>query len=79
HRSPGANPYQTLKNLKNDWEKPETVNKPWKTPNEIYWICGEKTYSELPCKWRESCTLGIIKPSFFTLPRYESNLLGAPL
>ncbi|NWH69018.1 ENR1 protein, partial [Geococcyx californianus] len=51
----------------------------WKAPDGIYWICGKKAYSELPSKWKGSCTLGVIQPSFFTLPRSESGLLGAPL
>ncbi|NWV49717.1 ENR1 protein, partial [Daphoenositta chrysoptera] len=79
HRSPGAKPYQTLKGLKDYWERPEAVNDPWKAPNGIYWICGEKAYSELLRRWRGSCTLGIIRPSSFVLPRSESNLLGVPL
>ncbi|NXU00800.1 ENR1 protein, partial [Buphagus erythrorhynchus] len=75
----GANPYQSLGNLKDFWERPESTDFRWKAPSGIYWICGKMAYSELPCKWKCSCTLGMIRPSFFTLPRSESNLLGALL
>ncbi|RMB94739.1 hypothetical protein DUI87_28852 [Hirundo rustica rustica] len=79
HRLTNANPYYSLTDLKEFWEKPENINIKWRAPSEIYWICGKKAYSELPRKWKGSCTLGMIRPSFFTLPRTGSNLLGAPL
>ncbi|TRZ05990.1 hypothetical protein HGM15179_020303 [Zosterops borbonicus] len=79
HKSSGANPYQSLENLRDYWKDPVNVNIRWKTPGGIYWICGKKAYSELPRRWKGSCTLGMIRPFFFTLPRSESGLLGAPL
>ncbi|RMC05500.1 hypothetical protein DUI87_18693 [Hirundo rustica rustica] len=75
----GANPCQSSGNLKDFWEMPESTEIKWKAPSGIYWICGKKAYSELPHRWKRSCTLGMIRPSFFMLPRSESNLLGAPL
>ncbi|RMC19765.1 hypothetical protein DUI87_03329 [Hirundo rustica rustica] len=48
--------------------RPENIEIQWKAPSGIYWICGKKAYSELPRKWKGSCTLGMIRPSFFTLP-----------
>lgn len=79
HKSSGANPYQSLDGLKTYWEKSDAMNDKWKAPNGIYWICGQQAYSELPHRWKGSCTLGIIQPSFFVLPRTKSNLLGASL
>lgn len=35
--------------------------------------------SELSQKWGGTCTLGVIQPSFFVLPRSRSNVLGTPL
>ncbi|RMB89521.1 hypothetical protein DUI87_34095 [Hirundo rustica rustica] len=79
HESTNANPYYSLTELVEFWDKPENINIKWKAPSGIYWICGKRAYSELPQKWKGSCTLGMIRPSFFTLPRTGSNLLGAPL
>lgn len=63
-KNPGANPYQSLEGLREYWGDPERTNIRWKAPNGIYWICGEKTYSELPPRWKGSCTLGMIRPVF---------------
>lgn len=79
HKSSGVNPYQSLEGLRDYWREPERINMKWKAPDGIYWVCRKKAYSELPKKWKGSCTLGMIRPFFFTLPRSESNLLGAPL
>ncbi|TRZ06436.1 hypothetical protein HGM15179_020671, partial [Zosterops borbonicus] len=79
YKSTGANPFQDLEGLKEYWNEPTKTNTGWKAPDGIYWICGKKAYSELPRKWKGSCTLRMIRPFFFTLPRSESNLLGAPL
>ncbi|NWV58384.1 ENR1 protein, partial [Daphoenositta chrysoptera] len=79
YKSTGTNPFQSLENLRKYWQEPENLRINWKAPNGIYWIYGKKAYSELPRKWRGSCTLGMIRPSFFTLPKSGSNLLGAPL
>ncbi|NXO29857.1 ENR1 protein, partial [Cisticola juncidis] len=79
HKGSGTNPYQSLENLRGDWKELRTINIEWKAPGGIYWLCGKKAYSELPCRWKGSCTLGMMQPSFFTLPRSESSLSGAPL
>ncbi|NXD89042.1 ENR1 protein, partial [Halcyon senegalensis] len=78
-KSPGANPYQSLAGLREYWGDPGKTNIRWKAPDGIYWICGKKAYSELPPRWKGSCTLGMIQPVFLTLPQTKSNLLGAPL
>uniref|UniRef100_A0A8U8AQR7 Uncharacterized protein n=1 Tax=Geospiza parvula TaxID=87175 RepID=A0A8U8AQR7_GEOPR len=78
-KSPGANPYQSLAGLRENWGDPGKTTIRWKAPDGIYWICGKKAYSELSPRWKGSCTLGIIRPVFFTLPQTKSNLLGAPL
>ncbi|NWV15884.1 ENR1 protein, partial [Ptilonorhynchus violaceus] len=79
YEAAGANPFQSIKNLRRYWQEPENLKMAWKAPNGIYWICGKKAYSELPHRWKGSCTLGMIRPSFFTLPKSGSDLLGAPL
>uniref|UniRef100_A0A674H2S3 Envelope glycoprotein n=1 Tax=Taeniopygia guttata TaxID=59729 RepID=A0A674H2S3_TAEGU len=79
YKSPGANPYQSISQLSKYWDKPESITTRWKAPNGLHWICGKKAYSELPPRWKGSCTVGLIRPVFFTLPRSESSSLGAPL
>lgn len=64
----GVKPYQSLEELREYWREPGKTNIRWKTPDEIYCICRKKAYSELPPKWKGSCTLGMIRPVFFTLP-----------
>lgn len=61
------------------WDEPESVKMRWKAPNGLYWTCGKKAYSELPQCWKGSCTVGLIRPVFFTPPRPEHSSLGAPL
>ncbi|NWY76964.1 ENR1 protein, partial [Erithacus rubecula] len=73
----GANPYPSLGELSTYWAEPENTEITWKAPDGIYWVCGKKAYSKLP--QNGSCTLGMIQSVFFTLPRSESSLLGAPL
>lgn len=53
YKSSGANPYQSIKELKTFWEEPENVKITWKAPNGPYWICGRKAYSELQIKEEE--------------------------
>lgn len=78
NKGSGVNPYQSLEELGGYWNEPEKTKIKLKAPNGIYWICGEKAYSELPQKWKGSCTLEVIRPVSFILPRSESSLLGAP-
>ncbi|XP_023784292.1 endogenous retrovirus group 3 member 1 Env polyprotein-like [Cyanistes caeruleus] len=79
YKNPGANPFHALIGLREYWDDPAKSNKGWEAPDGIYWRCGKKAYSELPRRWKGSCTLGIIRPFFFTLPKDESKSLGAPL
>uniref|UniRef100_A0A8C0VC15 Uncharacterized protein n=1 Tax=Cyanistes caeruleus TaxID=156563 RepID=A0A8C0VC15_CYACU len=79
NKQDGANPFHAFLGLREYWEDPAKLNRDWKAPDGIYWICGKKAYSELPKNWKGSCTLGIIRPFFFTLPKDESRSLGAPL
>lgn len=51
----------------------------WRAPKNLYWLCGKRAYVVLPKGWAGSCTLGIIRPSFFLLPRIEGYHLGVPL
>lgn len=55
------------------------TDKYWKAPKSLFWLCGKSAYVMLPKNWAGSCTLGIIKPSFFLLPRTEKKHLGIPL
>ncbi|XP_067407688.1 endogenous retrovirus group 3 member 1 Env polyprotein-like [Emydura macquarii macquarii] len=52
---------------------------PWEAPKNIYWLCGTFAYAKLPPKWKGSCALGYIKPSFFLLPIETGNCLGVPV
>ncbi|NWR42376.1 ENR1 protein, partial [Regulus satrapa] len=79
HRSPGANPYQSISHQRFYWEEPDRIDSKWKAPDGIHWICGQRAYSELLQKWEGTCTLGIIRSSFFFIPRSRSNTLGTPL
>ncbi|NWT92093.1 ENR1 protein, partial [Urocynchramus pylzowi] len=74
----GANPYQSLGELRGYWSEPGNTKTKWKTPDDIYWICGKKAYNKLPQKWKGSYTFGLIRPVFFTLPRSESHSLRIP-
>uniref|UniRef100_A0A8C3QGV4 Envelope glycoprotein n=1 Tax=Cyanoderma ruficeps TaxID=181631 RepID=A0A8C3QGV4_9PASS len=51
----------------------------WKAPRYLFWICGNRAYTHLPGNWSGSCTIGIIKPAFFLLPRNSGQQLGIPL
>ncbi|RMC21964.1 hypothetical protein DUI87_02835 [Hirundo rustica rustica] len=58
HEFTNANPYSySLTELVEFWDKPENIDIKWKAPSGIYWICGKRAYSELPRKWKGSCTL----------------------
>ncbi|NWV49558.1 ENR1 protein, partial [Daphoenositta chrysoptera] len=79
HRSIGANPFQSLENLRQYWQELENLRVTWKAPNGIYWICGRKAYSEFPRKWMGFMHCRHDSTIIFSLPKSESNLLGAPL
>lgn len=49
----------------------------WKASD---WICGQQADSRLPWRWKGTCTLGVILPSFFTLLWFKGDPLEkAPL
>uniref|UniRef100_A0A803WF74 Integrase catalytic domain-containing protein n=1 Tax=Ficedula albicollis TaxID=59894 RepID=A0A803WF74_FICAL len=60
--------YLTTKNSIIRWI-PKEPNKYWEAPKHLFWICGNTAYTNLPGDWFGSCTIGIIKPAFFLLPR----------
>ncbi|XP_033367527.1 endogenous retrovirus group 3 member 1 Env polyprotein-like [Parus major] len=80
---PNPNPLWGDKRLAKFWHHigVDTIEPPgfWRAPINFYWICGRSAYVMLPKDWAGSCTLGIIKPSFFLLPRLEGQHLGVPL
>lgn len=51
----------------------------WVAPEGLFWLCGERAYVSLPGDWEGSCTLGIIRPSFFLLPCNCGQELSIPL
>lgn len=61
--------------------KGDTVDPPgfWKALRKLFWLCGKMAYVMLPRNWVGRCTLGIIRSSFFLLPRLEGHHLGIPL
>ncbi|RMC13280.1 hypothetical protein DUI87_10815 [Hirundo rustica rustica] len=76
----GINPFWGIKEISKYWESPFiTQNTFWNAPEHLFWICGDKAYTHLPRDWAGSCTIGIIKPAFFLLPRQSGNTLGVPL
>ncbi|NXC72033.1 ENR1 protein, partial [Anhinga anhinga] len=72
--------YQNLPEISKFWENITAVHKGfWKAPKGLFWICRRRAYSEMPPKWRGSCTLGVIQPGFFLLPGSEGDDLGVPV
>ncbi|RMB97777.1 hypothetical protein DUI87_25777 [Hirundo rustica rustica] len=57
----------------------ETREDYWEAPNHLFWICGDTAYTKLPGDWSGSCTIGIIKPAFFLLPKRLRAHLGVPV
>ncbi|RMB97176.1 hypothetical protein DUI87_26337 [Hirundo rustica rustica] len=57
----------------------ETREDYWEAPNHLFWICGDTAYTKLPGDWSGSCTIGIIKPAFFLLPKRLGAHLGVPV
>ncbi|NXU13781.1 ENR1 protein, partial [Pardalotus punctatus] len=75
-----SQPYSVLPQIKKYWISASTTQPNfWEAPHELYWVCGKKAYSRLPSRWRGSCTLGAIQPSFFLLSEEAGNNLGIPL
>ncbi|XP_063213582.1 endogenous retrovirus group 3 member 1 Env polyprotein-like [Chroicocephalus ridibundus] len=74
------NPYQNIPEISKFWENiAEMQTEFWKAPEGLFWICGKRAYSELPSKWKGSCTLGIIQPGFFLMPGPKGDDLGVPV
>ncbi|NXS38705.1 ENR1 protein, partial [Pomatostomus ruficeps] len=75
-----GNPYASIDALKEFWDNPGKKDSMWKAPDELFWICGKRAYSKLPKNWKGTCTIGLIQPAFFLLPREKgAKLLGKPL
>ncbi|NXH90055.1 ENR1 protein, partial [Edolisoma coerulescens] len=75
--APGKNPYYSIPEISKFWENVTWNNKGyWKAPDGLFWICGERAYSKLPSWWRGRCTLGIVLPGFFLLPKSDGDELG---
>lgn len=51
----------------------------WEASNNLYGICADIAYTKLPGDWTGSCTIGIIKPSFFLLPKESGSNLRVPI
>lgn len=74
------NPFWGIKELSKFWEFPtETGEEFWQAPEYLFWICGDTAYTKLPGDWAGSCTIGIIKPAFFLLPKKSGAHLGVPV
>ncbi|RMB99826.1 hypothetical protein DUI87_23603 [Hirundo rustica rustica] len=67
---------ETEKEVKDPFEAREDY---WEAPNHLFWICGDTAYTKLPGDWSGSCTIGIIKPAFFLLPKRLGSHLGVPV
>ncbi|RMB88155.1 hypothetical protein DUI87_35469 [Hirundo rustica rustica] len=67
---------ETEKEVKNPFETREDY---WEAPNHLFWICGDTAYTKLPGDWSGSCTIGIIKPAFFLVPKRLEAHLGVPV
>ncbi|NXG81175.1 ENR1 protein, partial [Baryphthengus martii] len=76
-----ANPFEEIGDLRRYWQNPGSIdiNEPWKALDGLFWICGNRAYDELMPRWRGSCTIGIIQPAFFLLPKEKGSHLGKPL
>uniref|UniRef100_A0A670ZIX0 Envelope glycoprotein n=1 Tax=Pseudonaja textilis TaxID=8673 RepID=A0A670ZIX0_PSETE len=75
-----SEPARSLESVsKMDFLKTPEEQKPWTTPDGLYWICGRYAYNILPAKWFGSCVLGAIRLSFFLLPLKQRQVLGVPV
>ncbi|NXO21189.1 ENR1 protein, partial [Cisticola juncidis] len=78
--SQGRNPFWGVREISRYWVSPlYTHTSLWEAPSYLFWICGNRAYTRLPGDWAGSCTIGIIKPAFFMLPKNFENELGVPL
>ena len=49
-----ANTFEGMHALKGFWENPQDTVRDWKAPDGMFWICGERAYSQLPSNWKGS-------------------------
>ncbi|NXO73224.1 ENR1 protein, partial [Phainopepla nitens] len=76
----GINPFWRVRSISKYWECLwELQNSFWEDPEHLFWICGNTAYTNLPGDWSGSCTVGIIKPAFFLLPKESGSNFGVPL
>ncbi|NWY08377.1 ENR1 protein, partial [Nothoprocta ornata] len=74
------NPFWGIKELSKFWECPDEISDGfWQAPEYLFWICGDTAYTKLPEDWTGSCTIGVIKPAFFLLPKKSGAHLGVPI
>uniref|UniRef100_A0A8C3TPZ6 Integrase catalytic domain-containing protein n=1 Tax=Catharus ustulatus TaxID=91951 RepID=A0A8C3TPZ6_CATUS len=74
------NPFWGIRELSKFWESPTEIEDTfWEAPPPLFWICGDTAYTKLPGDWAGSCTIGIIKPAFFLLPKESGAHLGVPV
>ncbi|NXF92402.1 ENR1 protein, partial [Eubucco bourcierii] len=78
HKISGKNPFLGEK-VGSYWKNPENITIEWRAPDGLFWICGKRAYYSLPKRWKGTCTLGVIQPAFFLLPKNKGNILGIPL
>ncbi|XP_072374120.1 endogenous retrovirus group 3 member 1 Env polyprotein-like [Scyliorhinus torazame] len=67
------NPYLGIPGMKT-WG--HDTNKGGPAPEGLFWICGKRGYSILPPNWKGTCSLGLLQPGFFLLPKRRGNALG---
>lgn len=48
-------------------------------PEHLFGIGGSMAYTTLLRDWTGSCTIGIIKPAFFLLPKESESSLEVPI
>ncbi|XP_053820859.1 endogenous retrovirus group 3 member 1 Env polyprotein-like [Vidua chalybeata] len=76
----GVNPFWGIREVSKFWEFPTEVRDGfWQVPEYLFWICGDTAYTRLPGDWARSCTIGVIKPAFFLLPKKSGAHLGVPV
>lgn len=71
------NSFWGIRELSKFWEfLSEKMEWFWQAPEHLFWICGNAAYTKLPGNWAGSCTVGIIKPAVFLLPKESGAHLG---
>lgn len=76
----GVDPFWGIRQMSKYWEYLWKIQDTfWEAPNHLFWICGDTAYTNLPGKWPGRCTIGVIKPAFFFLPKKSGSGLGVPL